>query len=352
MRVNMHTRPRRGKAILVYGLLFLIPAGVVFVLVLQNFEGLPLRHSTEMSFIVDPHLSPVDAGTGSSNPVSGTLTVDVQSIDTEIKSRQRMQEALKDLKIYLAKKTEEKQQLFLEQIIENLRVKVEREPGGQNAFLVRLILTLPVEDPGHIEELTRRIRQVYMKYNIKKLIIKAREEYKVLQSQETFLEMEHEKEQKKLKTFLDKEQYTQFLGDPPPIVKRITELQKKLELLNRSTSLDAEKERINYQNRIKNLEDQQKDGPSVRRDHGRLQQLCEKAFESLKEKKNNLKESRAYRDFLLLKSDTRFKIVDKPVSRPVESEQSSRLLLATALGIMAGLVVVLLGLLFGILGGE
>ena len=352
MKVHMHNRPKHGKAILVYGLLFFIPAAVVFILVLQNFKGLPLRHSTEMAFIVDPHLSPADAGTSNSNSASSTLTVDVQSIDTEIKSRQRMQEALKNLDIYKAKKTEEKQQLFLEQIVENLRIKVEREPGGQNAYLVRLILTLPVEDPGQIEKLTENIRQVYMKYNIQKLITKAGEVYKRLESQKKFLEDDHQRTQKNLEAFMDKEQNTQFLGDPPPIVKRITELQKKLEFLNRSPGSDAEKERINYQNRIRNLEDQQKDGPSVRRDHDRLEQACEKAFESLKEKKNSLKDTRDYRDFLLHKSDTRFKIAYPPESRPVESEQSSRLLLGAALGIMAGLVIVLLGLLFGILGGE
>ena len=351
--MEVDTRPRSPlkRMFLIYGPLFLVPALGVFVFVLMRFQGLPPRYSTEIVFQVDPRLGSSALNMGEDTATGGTLMMDVRSIAIELKSRDRLREALQGLDIYEEKTTEEKKQLFVDQTLENMRVKVERK-FGEDAFLVRVSVDLPVRDPAPLEDLVERIRNVYKKYNIEKLTLQAKRDVDSLDRQRGIIEQDFQNAENDLNAFQNKDRNQQHLGDPPPLFVTLQEKQSELMKLENKTGEEDQKRREEIENEIQKLEELHRNTPSIKRRFNALKGRRDSFLEKLESMDNDVRQAKEGLRYFTDQSQERFNVLKKPESRPVESEQSSRLLLGAALGVMAGLLVLLLALVFGILGGD
>lgn len=354
MDAYQRTRSNRLKSVIIYGLIFLVPAVATFVLVHMHFRGLPPRYESEMTFRVDPHLSPNDALTANGSDGNGSgaapvLDLDVRQIKIEIRSRERLVDALKELGFYQARESDEKRTLLVQQLRENLKVNIDREPGN-DAYLVEVTVTMPTERPQDIEELLKRIRQVYMKYTIEARIAMANQNVGALRATVEEAQRQFQRDDKLLADFEANEENGKLLGNPPPIIGEIDDLVKRIQRLDDSTSESDAQTRAALQKRLDIKKELEKNTPRVVSRHTFLKERRNDRMTRLKEDEKKLAEEVAYHAFLRNKADTRFQVVDQPTSRPVESEQTSRSILGVALGVIAGLGAVLFCLLFRILG--
>jgi len=351
--MEIHTRRRSPlrKAFLLYTPIFLVPAVAAFVLVLMHFQGLPPRYSTRMVFRVDPYLGAREIRGTNDSAAAGALTMDPRSISPEIKSRDRMREALRDCTIYKEKNSDEKKQLFLEQVLENLAVKPERGIG-QNAYLVTLVLKLSARDPRLLEEILTKIRLVYLKYNVENRIDLAQQAVDRLGRQASIYEKDFEEADAALRSFREKKRNEDHLGDPPAVFVRLQEVERKLGLLEGKDDEDSVRERAELQKQAEQYRELHKNTPAVKRQYKMLLERCDETRETRDSIHQELKQAEETLRMLREEAPDRFGEVEPPQSRPLETEQTSRLLLGAALGVLAGLVVLLLTLLVGILGAR
>jgi len=348
--MEIYTRRRSPvkKTLVIYSVLFVIPAVLVFVVVQMQFQGLPPRYQTQMTFLVDPHLKATESVNGESEGTPGGLTMDVRSMRLEIKSRDRLREALAGIPLYEDKKTAEKKQLFLEQARENFHVNVERA-SGQNAYLVTVSVSMHVKDPAPLEALVKNIRTVYMKYNVERLAEKAQQNVDRLASLKARFEEDYGAARSRLDSWCEKPGISDHLGQPPPIVAKIAAASARVAELENQQGKEQELNAAS--NELKALEDLHKTTPQKQR---RYKTLVEQSEEALKRVEDLRKKLRSAEEAVqtLRTAKHRFKVIKLPESRPVESEESSRMVLGITLGAMAGLVVVLAVLLLGIAGGR
>jgi len=353
--MEIYTRRRFPvkKTLVIYTTLFVVPAALVFALVQMRFQGLPPRYQTKMTFLVDPHLKDPGTADGVPGGGSGGLTMDVRSMRVEIKSRDRLREALTGLEIYENKKSVEKKQLFLEQARESFAVNVERA-SGQNAYLVTVRISMHVKNPEHLEQLVRNIRTVYMKYNVERLAEKARQNVDRLASQKARFEEDYESAKATLDAFSAGPRVCEHLGQPPPIAQKIASLSARVASLENQPdqSQEARQELNVARNTLKGLEDLHKSTPQIQRRYKTLVQQTDDALARVEDLRNKLRRAEDAVNTLRTMAADRFKIIREPESHPVESEASSRIVLGVTLGAMAGLVLVLLVLLLGIVGGR
>lgn len=353
--MEIYTRRRSPvkKTVVIYATIFVVPAALVFALVQMQFQGLPPRYQTKMTFLVDPHLKDPGTVDGVPDGGSGGLTMDVRSMRVEIKSRDRLREALTGLEIYENKKTAEKKQLFLEQARENFGVNVERA-SGQNAYLVTVRISMHVKDPKHLEQLVRNIRTVYMKYNVERLAEKARQNVDRLAGQKARFEEDFESAKATLEAFSEKPRVSEHLGQPPPIAKKIASLSARVARLeNQPDQSQEQRQELSVaRSTLKGLEDLHKTTPQIQRRYRTLVQQTNEALERVEDLRKKLRRAEDAVRTLRALQEERFKVIREPESRPVESEASSRIVLGVTLGAMAGLVLVLLVLLLGIVGGR
>lgn len=334
---------RPWRTWVLYGLLFFVPAAAVFALVQRYFRGLPPRYRAELVFRIDPYLG-TPPGAGEDVPL-----LDVGSVRIEIRSRERLQEALRGLRLYRARRGEDQRELLVDQIRENLRVRVERQPGGRG-YLARLTLIHPHQDPTELGELLRRIRAVYMKYNLEKFIQRAAREVRRLGTEAERLTKECRQHRAQLQRFEAKDINRKLLGSPPPILAEIQRKRAELARFEQVVGEDARKRREDLEKEIESLEDLRRSAPQVNRQHEELQRALQQAEAQLRDTRRALARAEEYLRYLRTESAQRFAVVRAPPPRPEEREETSRLVLGLALGAMGGLFVVLCGLLVSLLG--
>ncbi|MBN2492175.1 MAG: hypothetical protein JXQ29_15110 [Planctomycetes bacterium] len=349
MEIDTRRRSPLKKVLFLYGPIFLVPAAVGFALVLAHFQGLPPRYATHMVFRVDPHLGGRDIRGTADAAAPSTLTMDPRSISPEIKSRDRLREALRGLTLYEEKNTDEKKQLLLEQVLENLQIKVERE-FGQNAFLVTLVLSLSAREPSQLEKLLQSIRAVYVKYNVEQLISAAAQQLDRLRRQAEIYEKYFVDADSALQSFRDKKLNEDHLGDPPAVFVRLQEVERKLGLLDGKTDDGSVQARAELEKQAEQYRELHKNTPAVKRQHKTLLERREESRVTHDAIRQELKQAENTLELLRAEAPERFRVLEPPRSRPIETEQHSRLLLAVALGALAGLTALLLALLIGIVG--
>lgn len=354
MEIRTGTRPPRWRPLLLYGPLFLIPAVGVFVIVLMHFQGLPPQYESTIVFRLDPHFGAL-AATRDDAPDSPRM-LDPQAVTREIKSRYRMREAMKDLEIF-KDRSEDKQDLILDQTIQALSVNIKRE-FGENAYLVTVKLTRATHDPAPYETLLENIRNVYLHYNVDRLIDQQAKDKGTLDRSLADYKHDYDDAIEQLNAFRHSDDNRQFIpestGDPPPIAKELLRIRKELADIEDKRDAEAASDAKALREQLRKLNEFKKNAPAVMRQYNILKETASEYQQRLKKVRSQHKVCDEALVALRSQRDQRFTIVHaegkpKVLSRTVESEQTSRLFIGAATGVVAGLLVLLFALVIGIL---
>lgn len=332
--------PKRLRRYLGYAALFLIPATAVFVLVQKHFTGLPPRHLAEMTFRIDPQLSRDDGRAG------GAVMMDPQSVQREIRSRHKLKEAVQGLPLY-EKRDEAGRAFLLEQIGEHVRCKVDRAVG-EDSYLVDVSVTVPSNEPEQLEDLLRRIRDVYLRHSVRNLLKAERRKLESLHQQTRIFTEDYNLDKKRLEEFRSNDDNRRLIGDPPEIETIIVRKKAEKQQLENSGEPDAAERAAIVARELIQFEALRDRRPTVLQQLAHRQDKHDKTKKRLEDHQKDVTAQSEYVARLEEKSRDRFDIVEGPKASPVESEQSTRLVVGLALGAMAGLFVLLVYLLFRI----
>ncbi len=331
------TPPKRLRRYLGYGALFLIPAAAVFVLVQKHFTGLPPRHLAEMTFRIDPQLNREDSAGGS------TAMMDPQSVQREIRSRHKLKEAVQGLPLY-EKRDEAGRAFLLEQIGEHIRCKVERAIG-EDSYLVDVAVTVPSNEPEQLEELLRRVRDVYLRHTVRNLLKAERRKLDSLRQQTKIFTDDYDLDKKRLEAFRADRDNALLIGDPPEIDTIIAEKKAEKKQLEHSGAPDAAERAAVLARELIQFDAIRDRRPTVLQQLAHRRDKHDKTKKRLEDHQKDVTAQAEYVARLEEKSRDRFDIVEGPTANPVESEQSTRLVVGLALGAMAGLFLSLIYLL-------